>query len=349
MHNFQRVSLYLIITSLALSACNFPAVTEVPDLPPDRPSPTPYTPFPGETPLATLTPTIEEPASADTATPTKQAEACTPDSEYVADITIPDGTLVKPGDSFTKTWRIRNDGTCTWNAEYTWEQLNAEDNHLLAKQPVMHLAANVAPGETLDISVELKLSSNAPLGSQQIARFQMRSPSGDFFGTHPFTVVFALVGSGVCPIGTADLLTYINMSDHYCFLYPKEYSTHVGVDGTHYVSGSPPPDSTEEAVPSVSIHNNGSTGGKSLQDWADQMISAAEAPGHPASTSSIHVGDEDAIATDDLPGITANRMVYMVHGGDGFTICVIPIDGKYGAETLDLWETIRDSFVFYTP
>ena len=30
---------------------------------------------------------------------------------FVADVTIPDNTNMKPGQSFTKTWRVRNNGT----------------------------------------------------------------------------------------------------------------------------------------------------------------------------------------------------------------------------------------------
>lgn len=34
---------------------------------------------------------------------------------YLADITVPDGTSIVAGRSFTKTWRVRNSGTSTWN------------------------------------------------------------------------------------------------------------------------------------------------------------------------------------------------------------------------------------------
>jgi len=37
---------------------------------------------------------------------------------FVADITIPDGTEMAPGSVFTKTWSLKNDGTCTWNSDY---------------------------------------------------------------------------------------------------------------------------------------------------------------------------------------------------------------------------------------
>ena len=34
---------------------------------------------------------------------------------FVADVTIADGSYIAPGSTFTKTWRIRNNGTTTWN------------------------------------------------------------------------------------------------------------------------------------------------------------------------------------------------------------------------------------------
>ena len=38
--------------------------------------------------------------------------------EFVKDVTIPDGTKITGGTSFTKTWRLRNAGSCTWTTEY---------------------------------------------------------------------------------------------------------------------------------------------------------------------------------------------------------------------------------------
>lgn len=45
-----------------------------------------------------------------TATPT--AAPCTHDTALVSDLTIPAGTVMRPGQRFTKTWRVRNSGTC---------------------------------------------------------------------------------------------------------------------------------------------------------------------------------------------------------------------------------------------
>jgi hypothetical protein len=37
---------------------------------------------------------------------------------FVQDVSIPDGTEFGPGQSFTKTWRLKNVGTCTWQTSY---------------------------------------------------------------------------------------------------------------------------------------------------------------------------------------------------------------------------------------
>src|SRR5262245_14395652 len=37
---------------------------------------------------------------------------------FVKDITIPDGTKFLAGETFTKTWRLQNRGTCTWTSDY---------------------------------------------------------------------------------------------------------------------------------------------------------------------------------------------------------------------------------------
>src|SRR5512147_1820130 len=47
------------------------------------------------------------------------AQACTDRAQFVSDVTVPDGTRYDPGATFTKTWRLRNSGTCTWSTSYT--------------------------------------------------------------------------------------------------------------------------------------------------------------------------------------------------------------------------------------
>lgn len=60
---------------------------------------------------ATPSPT---PQPTQTTTITTTSEPCTISAILISDVTIPAGTILKPGQPFTKTWRIQNNGTCTW-------------------------------------------------------------------------------------------------------------------------------------------------------------------------------------------------------------------------------------------
>ncbi len=48
------------------------------------------------------------------------ASAATCDwAQFVTDVTVPDGSIYPPGATFTKTWRLKNIGTCTWTPSYS--------------------------------------------------------------------------------------------------------------------------------------------------------------------------------------------------------------------------------------
>lgn len=61
-------------------------------------------PTPTSTPAITLTPTF-----AVTIDPN-----CRDSAVLIRDVTVPDGTQMKPGEKFTKTWEFLNSGTCPW-------------------------------------------------------------------------------------------------------------------------------------------------------------------------------------------------------------------------------------------
>ncbi|MBN1310234.1 MAG: hypothetical protein JXB30_02365 [Anaerolineae bacterium] len=145
--------------------------------------------LPSVTQLAT-----EEPLPAG-ATPTVATLSpdCTLDSDFVADVTIPDRTPMKPGSTFTKTWRLRNSGTCPWDGSFQFTQITGG---MLIADPGTVPMPDVPPGDEVDISMTLTLSSGAPIGTEQTARFQMRAPDGRLFGTKPYALVAVSSGSG---------------------------------------------------------------------------------------------------------------------------------------------------------
>jgi len=129
------------------------------------------------TPLLTNTSLAETSAVLPTATstpalpqPTNSAD-CTNLASFVADVTIPDNSNVAGGTVFTKTWRVRNTGTCTWGSGYTLTPYSDEDMGAPDSVPL-----NVAqPGDELDISVDLRAANT--VGTHQ-GNFVIKNPAG---------------------------------------------------------------------------------------------------------------------------------------------------------------------------
>jgi len=114
------------------------------------------------TPLATFTPLPSSTPAPPTATNTPQNTASpTPIcdlAEFVTDVTIPDGTTFLPGETFVKTWRLKNNGVCTWTSGY---QLIFDSGDSLSGSATQALAGSVAPGQSVDISVTIKAPAAA--------------------------------------------------------------------------------------------------------------------------------------------------------------------------------------------
>jgi len=51
---------------------------------------------------------------------------CGNNALFVSDVTITDGTVLAPGEAFTKTWRFQNTGTCDWDEKYTIVAVNTD-------------------------------------------------------------------------------------------------------------------------------------------------------------------------------------------------------------------------------
>ena len=77
-------------------------------------------------------------------------------AQFVSDITIPDGASFAPGATFTKTWRFTNAGTCTWTTAYTLVHAGGDT---MGSTTSVNLPLDVAPGQMLDISVNLTAPS----------------------------------------------------------------------------------------------------------------------------------------------------------------------------------------------
>ncbi len=102
-------------------------------------------------------------------------------SAYVADVTIPDNTQLDNGVEFTKTWRIRNSGTCAWPADTVLAFTGGTQMNAPASVPIGALD----PGKEVDVSVKMKSPAQAGVYT---GKWRTRTADG-FFGLDSFTVV----------------------------------------------------------------------------------------------------------------------------------------------------------------
>lgn len=132
-------------------------------------------------------------------TDTPGPSVCVDAVSFVADVTTPDGTLLKPAQQFTKTWRIRNTGSCPWQPTYhlvfaTGERLGGLDASL--NQPVQ-------PGETIDVSINL-VAPTAP--GQYRGEWQLANTAGTRFReTVTVVIVVQAAAAPAPPTVTASL------------------------------------------------------------------------------------------------------------------------------------------------
>lgn len=161
MKRLTRLFHVFIVCALFLGACNLPS---------NNPEGAAAT-YAAQTVEALLTPSITptiSPASNNTATPTltplptntntpaATATPTCPQAQFITDVTIPDGTVMAPGQSFTKKWRIRNTGECAWNGYNV-----VFDTGDSMGGPASKAVGVVNPGQEIDIEVNLTAPATA--------------------------------------------------------------------------------------------------------------------------------------------------------------------------------------------
>lgn len=152
-------------------------------------------------PPPTLTPLPPPPP---TATPVNQPPPTIVPSgcdraAFVIDATVPDGTVFSPGAAFTKTWRLRNAGTCTWTTSY---RLVYYSGDAMGASTAVNLPWTTAPGQTVDVSVNMVAPATA---GQYRGYWILSNANGQFFGiganaTDPIWVQINIAGEA--PVGT---------------------------------------------------------------------------------------------------------------------------------------------------
>ncbi len=151
-------------TAIVLPSATSPVVV----LPTNTALPPTETPVPTNTPLPTAT-TVPP-------TPTETPIPCDR-GQFVKDITVPDNTEIAAGATFVKTWRLKNNGSCTWTSNYAivFYSGDAMSGPASASIPT----STVPPQGTVDISVTM-IAPTTP-GTYK-GNWRLRNAAGATFG-----------------------------------------------------------------------------------------------------------------------------------------------------------------------
>ncbi|HXF86249.1 MAG TPA: NBR1-Ig-like domain-containing protein [Anaerolineales bacterium] len=143
---------------------------------------------PTDTPFPTLTasPTFAPFSTSTAGTPFTQPTVAPTSSCYslrfVRDVTIPDNTPMNPGQTFTKTWRVFNAGTCAWEAgfKFTFTGGNALNGATYT------LPSTVPPNTEIDISIAMTAPTTP--GTYR-SNWRMSTAGGQLFGDEVYVII----------------------------------------------------------------------------------------------------------------------------------------------------------------
>jgi hypothetical protein len=128
-----------------------------------------FTPIPTNTPIPTV-PNTPIPCNLATWDPA------------TIDVTIPDNTRMAPNQVFSKTWRIRNIGTCSWNSNYLLIFDHGDGLGVTTGYTQQLTSGVVNPGQWVDLTVNLKAPAST---GTYTGYWRLRDPGGAIFGITP--------------------------------------------------------------------------------------------------------------------------------------------------------------------
>jgi hypothetical protein len=152
-------------------------------------------------PTETTVPTITDTPSPSPIPPTTVVDTYCDNSAFVADVTIPDHTILAPGQVFEKTWSFKNTGTCTWKPGYTITFVKGD-----VMGNTRAINQTVAPQEEINVTVKL-IAPHTPKDYSGVWR--LANGKGQQFGEF-VSVMITVAGPGTevpSPEATAPVVT----------------------------------------------------------------------------------------------------------------------------------------------
>ena len=133
-------------------------------------------------------------------TPTITVNPTPCNSPRMTSETIADGTPFDAGDTFTKSWTIRNVGSCSWTPDY---QFVFTSGTRMGGASSQNLSRTVNPGDTITMSVNLTAPSS---NDAYTGYWKFKTPQGELFGNY---WVMIYVGPTPAPFAVTSVVYYM--------------------------------------------------------------------------------------------------------------------------------------------
>ena len=160
------------------------------------------TPWPTNTPVPVVTfaspGTSPAPLATTTTTVGSGGSAACYGLSFVSDVTIPDNTKVTPGQSFTKTWKVLNSGSCAWESGFIFNVVGGDAMGGVA----VTLKQSVEPGRQYEFSVPMVAPTNK--SGELKGTWRLSDANGSFFGDGVYVLVDV---GGSAPTATGAVAT----------------------------------------------------------------------------------------------------------------------------------------------
>ena len=120
--------------------------------------------------------------------------------KYVSDVSIPDNTPMAPGQTFTKTWKVQNTGSCVWDTGFKFAFTGGES---------MNGATYILPSPVaVNSEIEISIAMTVPTDKTGALRsnWRMSTAGGQFFGDEVY-VLIVVGGATLTPTATLTPVT----------------------------------------------------------------------------------------------------------------------------------------------
>jgi hypothetical protein len=107
---------------------------------------------------------------------------CVDGLSFIEDLSLPDGSVVKPGALLDKRWRVENSGTCNWDKNYRLKFVSGAELNASLDQALFPARSGA------EATIRILFTAPSEAGSYQSA-WQAYNPQGQPFGEPIFLQV----------------------------------------------------------------------------------------------------------------------------------------------------------------